>query len=107
MHPLFKTIRAWQDAYGYRRPAEKVGNYIVPCPIRDHYKMAYTAIVRTGAKPLDPNAAAALNDEEYRKGLIEYGKKVDDLTRPIWERDYIEPARKKRQIKSEQYAEVA
>ncbi len=107
MHPLFKSIRAWQDAYGYRRPAEKVGNYIVPCPIRDHYKMAYTAIMKTGAKPLDPNAAAALEDAEYREGLIAYGKKVDELTRPIWERDYLEPVREKKRIKTEKYAEVA
>ncbi|NOY76882.1 MAG: radical SAM protein [Calditrichaeota bacterium] len=106
MHPLFKAIRNWQDSYGYRRPAEKVGNYIVPCPIRDHYKMAYSAIIKTGAKPLDPNAAEALEDEGYRKGLIEYGKKVDELTRPIWEKDYIEPVKRRKQME-EQMPKVA
>jgi len=107
MHPLLKTIRNWQDSYGYRRPAEKVGNYIVPCPIRDHYKMAYSAITKTGAKPMDPNAAEALKDEGYRKGLIEYGKKVDELTKSIWEKDYIEPVKKRKQMQAEKLPKVA
>ena len=107
MHPLFKDVRNWQNSYGYKRPSDKVKNYIVPCPIRDHYKLAYTAIMKTGAKPMDPNAAEALKDEEYRKGLIEYGKKVDVLTRPIWEKDFIEPMREKKRIETEKYPNVA
>ncbi len=99
MHPLLKSIRAWQNAYGYKREAKDVKNYIVPCPIRDHYKFAYGVICKTGAKPMDKNAEEALNDEKYREGLIKYGKDVAKLTDPIWKKDYIEPEIKEEEEK--------
>ncbi len=95
-HPLFENIRRWQDAYGYRREPTKVQNLIVPCPIRDHYAFAYNAIRKAGARPMDEPAAAALEDEAYRKGLIEYGQRVARLTKPVWEQEYIEPERRER-----------
>lgn len=102
MNPLFRSVRRWQDAYGYKRQADEVQNYIVPCPIRDHYAFAYNAIRKAGAEPMDEAAAAALGDEAYREGLIDYGHRVADLTLPIWKRQYIDPERERLEERSRQ-----
>ncbi len=96
MHPLMVRIREWQNAYGYTRKPDKVQNLIVPCPIRDHYAFAYNAIRKTGAQPMDEPAAAALDDKQYREGLIDYGHQVAKLTNPVWDREFIEPERREK-----------
>ncbi|MDA8088478.1 MAG: radical SAM/SPASM domain-containing protein, partial [Nitrospiraceae bacterium] len=65
----FKSIRKWQNDYGYAQPAEKVQNFIVPCIIRDHFDKALGVIRQFGAKPLDTNAEQALGDADYHKGM--------------------------------------
>jgi len=87
--PFFKEIRHWQNEYGYTNPQDETGNWIVPCPIRDHHKSAYEAVIKHDAKPCDIPAAEALSDDQYHRGLEDYGNKVDELTREIWERDYL------------------
>jgi len=94
LSPMFKAIRAWQRSYGYGKPPWQVKNQIAPCVIRDHYKTAYTIIRKFGAKPIDEDAAAALQDEEYRRKMIEYGKEVEKATGPIWEELYVGPERR-------------
>jgi len=99
--PLFQHIRRWQDEYGYAQTsAEKVGNWFCPCVIRDHYEVFLKAARETNAKPIDSEAEAALADPEYHRGLIEYGRQVDELTREIWEKEYIEPERQTQTVVS-------
>jgi MoaA/NifB/PqqE/SkfB family radical SAM enzyme len=93
LSPMFQAIRAWQRAYGYGKPPSEVKNQIAPCAIRDHYKMAYRVIRKFGAKPIDEDAAAALEDPDYRRKMIEYGKAVEAITGPIWEERYVGPER--------------
>ncbi len=95
--PFFQRIRKWQETYGYKRPAHEVGNEIVPCAIKDHYSEARNTIEHYSARPGDHEAAEALQDPEYYKGLVAYGEAVGKLTDPIWERDYIRPEREKKQ----------
>lgn len=91
--PFFESIRRWQREYSYMKPAHQVGNQIVPCPIRDHYRLANDAIKRFGAKPADEAAEETLEDEGYCQAMICYGQKVGKLTDDFWEGKYITPER--------------
>jgi len=89
-HPVMQSIRKWQLAYGYGKPAGQVHNWIVPCPIRDHYRFVRSLVERHDARPIDGEAAAALEDPEYGRRLIEYGETVKRLADPVWERAFKE-----------------
>ncbi len=91
--PYFQSIRKWQDEYGPSQPADKLGNLITPCLIRDHYEEAYEIMKRYQVKPMDVNAANALMDPAYRQGMMEYGKVVRTLTQQIWENQFINAKR--------------
>lgn len=91
--PFFQGVRKWQSEYSYQKPADQVGNQIVPCVTKDHHRVAHEAVKRFGAYPLDKAGAEALEDEGYYEGMVAYGKEVARLTDPIWERDYIGPER--------------
>ncbi|MDA8172304.1 MAG: radical SAM/SPASM domain-containing protein [Nitrospiraceae bacterium] len=86
----FKSIRKWQNDYGYTQPAGKVQNFIAPCIIRDHFDHALGMIKQFGAKPLDMNAEQALGDTDYHKGMSRYGEEVDRLTGPYWKKEFME-----------------
>jgi MoaA/NifB/PqqE/SkfB family radical SAM enzyme len=86
---LFKSIREWQAKYGYEQPQDKVGNFLVPCIIRDHYSEMYKILKSTNARPTNEEAKEALEDKSYYQGLVEYGKEVEALTRGIWENEYL------------------
>ncbi|MCL5024073.1 MAG: radical SAM protein [Nitrospirae bacterium] len=91
LSPFFSSIRSWQNGYGYTQPPDKVENLIVPCVIRDHYEKAYTFINEFGAKPMDENAAQALEDAEYRRKMTEYGRDVKSMTQGYWESEFMGP----------------
>jgi len=95
MEPFFQEIRGWQDRYGLRTPAEQTGNFMVPCPIRDHYDFMLPVLKRYHPRAIDPSGEAALEDTDYQEGLFEYGRKLAELTDPIWEREVIEPERRR------------
>lgn len=85
---LFKRIRQWQAEYGYQQPPDKVQNWLRPCPIRDHYAQMYQIVRETKAQPIGEEAEKALKDEDYRKGLIEYGQEIEKLTGEQWKKEY-------------------
>lgn len=86
---LFKKIREWQAKYGYEQPFDKTGNWLRPCPIRDHYADLYEVLKSTSAHPINEEAQEALKDEGYRQGLIQYGKEIERLTHECWQKDYL------------------
>lgn len=92
---FFKKIREWQEEYALQGPAHRMGNIIIPCAIRDHYEMMRELIRKTGAQPADKAAAEALEDEGYYRGLVQYGKELEELTDEIWQKEYLEPERKR------------
>jgi len=93
--PFFSRIREWIDAYGCNPPADQMENVLAPCAIRDHYEMMYDLIKEFGAKPADESAAQALASAAYHRGLLEYDRELERVTDPVWEREYLEPERRR------------
>ncbi len=92
-HPFFQQIRTWQYHYGFKDGQGKLGwdgNLIMPCPIRDHYADFFEMAQGHDLVPVDENAAAALHDPDYRKGLIDYNRAVARIFDPVWQSQYIE-----------------
>ncbi len=90
-HPFFARVRGWQADYGYgRRFAEDgpPGNWLRPCPVRDHYREFHHWLESFDTVPADEHAAAASLDPEYRRGMLKYGRALAELFDPIWDRDY-------------------
>ena len=87
--PLFKRIREWQDEYGFAQPAEAVDNWLCPCVIRDHFDFLRAAVLDTGARPINNEAAVAVQDPEYCRRMARYGGDIKRLADPIWAEEYI------------------
>lgn len=85
--PFFKKIRQWQ--LDYAGTGSGMGNLLRPCPFRDHHARMRRFIDESGAVPIDEDAGMSLEDSEYLEGLSEYGEKVGELTRGIWEKEYL------------------
>ncbi len=86
-HPFFKAIREWQKDYALERKPDEKGNYLTPCPMRDHYADMLKMLKEHKTRPIDASAAEALRDEKYQSGLMEYDTKLSELLDPIWERE--------------------
>jgi len=93
--PFFKAVRKWQTEYGFMQPPHQVGNEIAPCPIRDHHRRFYQIVKENQANPINPEAAEALKTADFVEGLSRYGEKVRELTDQIWDKEYLEPERKR------------
>jgi len=81
--PFFQKIRRWQDDY-----ASKQGNWILPCPIRDHYKEMREFIDEDKPQPIDESAKQALQNKEYAEKMINYDKALTEIFDPIWKKEY-------------------
>ena len=87
--PFFEAIRKWQDEYAYRRVGDETGNWLRPCPIRDHHRIAMDAIKEYQAVPEDQATEKWLHDENLHKGLIEFDEELEKLMDPYWEKIYL------------------
>jgi len=65
--------------------------------IRDHFDTLKEAVLCSGAKPLNPEAAIALQDEAYCCGMAHYGKVIQRLTDPLWAEQYLGEPRRNRE----------
>ncbi|HEX7402180.1 MAG TPA: hypothetical protein VF369_08375 [candidate division Zixibacteria bacterium] len=74
-------------------PPDQVGKEITPCPIRDHHRRFHQIVIEQHAKPINPEAADALEASDFVEGLSQYGDRVKELTDEIWETEYLEPER--------------
>jgi MoaA/NifB/PqqE/SkfB family radical SAM enzyme len=91
--PFFANLRSWQRDYGYKRHLaedSKHGNWIMPCPIRDHHAEFRRIVLEHEPDPVDENAAAALLDPAYREGLEQYDHALEEIFDPLWETEYME-----------------
>jgi MoaA/NifB/PqqE/SkfB family radical SAM enzyme len=88
----FRTIRGWQEVHMGTRGGGAPHDLFTPCPIRDHYNVAWRTIQTCGAQPMDEDAATALEDPEYRRRMRAYGERVAALLDPVWEQEMGLPA---------------
>ena len=87
--PFFESIRQWQKDYALDRKPNEMGNWLTPCPIKDHYEMMKKLLDKHRPKPIDKAAQSALEDSEYQKGLEKYGREVAKAADPIWGKEYL------------------
>jgi len=87
--PLFRKIREFQDNYAYERKHPDVDNWLCPCPTRDHHETFQKILEEAKPRPIDHEAEVAINNDDYIKGLSDYGKRLYSITRPIWESRYL------------------
>jgi hypothetical protein len=93
LHPFFARLRSWQDQYSNEKrytKGSRHGNWMMPCPIRDHYDEFFEILREFGPEPVDENAREAMHDPAYRRGMIEYDRAVACLFDPIWKKKYME-----------------
>lgn len=89
--PFLRAIRAWQREYGYEgEPVPtKGGNWMRPCPVRDHYPLFRKWLDEHQPEPEDEAARTAAKSDVYLEGMSEYGKELQELTDTIWEELYL------------------
>ncbi len=80
----FKKFRSFQDKYTGWKTDKPTKNLFMPCPIRDHHTFAKKVINKYDLKPLDDDAAAAIDDQEYHQRMEEYDKRLHELLDPKW-----------------------
>lgn len=88
--PFFESIRKWQNEYAYKRVGQETGNWLRPCPIRDHHKLAMDAVKEFNPLPEDEETEKWLYDEKLHQGLYEFDRCLENLMDPIWEKIYIQ-----------------
>jgi MoaA/NifB/PqqE/SkfB family radical SAM enzyme len=88
--PFFEEIRQWQKDYALDRKPNKMGNWLLPCPIKDHYSDMRKLIDKHKPAPIDEASRQALLDENYKKGLEKYDREIAAASDPIWEKEYLE-----------------
>ena len=88
--PFFETIRRWQRRYGFGQAEPPPGgDWLRPCPIRDHYRLFRRWVERCQLQPEDEAAGQALRDPAYYHGLVAYGQELERLTQGIWQEEYL------------------
>jgi MoaA/NifB/PqqE/SkfB family radical SAM enzyme len=88
--PFLKAIRDWQMDYALSATCqEDHGNWIMPCPIRDHHDECRKLIDQYGAEPEDEMAAQALEDGNYYEGMLSYDEALHAALDPLWEEHYL------------------
>jgi MoaA/NifB/PqqE/SkfB family radical SAM enzyme len=85
---FMKNGRQWIYNYGQASP-ENPNNWLMPCSIRDHYANFRENILPDHAKGETKEAEESLKDPNYYKTLVEYDKRLEELTEDIWEKEYM------------------
>lgn len=86
---FFESIRQWQDEYGYAKQGSQTGNWLRPCPIRDHHQLAMEAVKNHEVVPEDDATEQWLNDQELHQALFEFDEQLKQLMDPYWETIYL------------------
>ena len=86
---FFKEIRNWQRGYGYKTKPAETRNLILPCPHRDHIDFLLPLIEKFNPRPLNQEAAQALQDPTYCQGLLQLNGECAALLDPVWQKEYL------------------
>ena len=96
---LFRRGRQWQ--HDYNPVANEVPkNLLMPCSIKDHYANFRKNILTENSKGEDQVSEDVLHDENYYKKLVEYDRRLHELTDPIWEKEYLSELKLKQEKQS-------
>lgn len=88
---FFHTVRQWQRDYGYgNRELSKEGNWMLPCPFRDHFATFRTWIESQDLTPQVGVAPLQLKENLFCDKLLAYGAEQARLVQPLWEKEYLE-----------------
>jgi hypothetical protein len=63
------------------------GDWLRPCPIRDHFLTAKKIIKEYNAYPID-YAPEVIDEKNYIAEMVDYDEKLEKLTSPIWQKQY-------------------
>ncbi len=89
-YPFFKALRRWHDAYGFGKgDPQRHHNWLAQCAIRDNFLMMKRLVERYKPKPADDAARQLVEVPEYSQWMIEYGRRLRQLTEPIWREAYL------------------
>jgi MoaA/NifB/PqqE/SkfB family radical SAM enzyme len=86
---FFAHIRRWQKEYAIGNGQH--GNWLAPCPIRDHNAQFRNWLRQYEPEPVDKNAELALMDAEYACGMDAYDAAYQGLSGEVWENYYLKP----------------
>jgi MoaA/NifB/PqqE/SkfB family radical SAM enzyme len=88
---LFRKVRQWQVDYGYGQVGlSREGNWLLPCPFRDHNDTFQEWIRSTDATPEAGVASKLLTDAAFCERLCSYGAEQAKVLQPVWESEYLE-----------------
>jgi MoaA/NifB/PqqE/SkfB family radical SAM enzyme len=82
--PFFASLRNWQKTY-----KKNNGNWLMPCPIRDHHADLRKMIAVHQPEPSDESAREALLDLDYAAGMDQYDREYQALSDVIWQEHYL------------------
>jgi MoaA/NifB/PqqE/SkfB family radical SAM enzyme len=85
--PFFASLRDWQKSYKHGK-----GNWLMPCPIRDHHADLRKMIAVHLPEPADESAREALLDLDYAAGMNRYDREYQSLSDVIWQQHYLREA---------------
>jgi len=92
--PYFRAIRQWQGEYGLEKKCpEEHGNWLLPCPLRDHYAIGRNLIETHRPEPEDDSAADSLLDQSYSEGWHAYNQHLQQLFDPVWDEQYLKKSK--------------
>jgi hypothetical protein len=88
--PFFRAIRDWQREYGYgREDPHATGNWLAPCPVRDHHHIFKAWLDEHRPEPQDESSGLCFSDDGICDDLLHYGKEMLELSGPVWETEYL------------------
>jgi MoaA/NifB/PqqE/SkfB family radical SAM enzyme len=87
--PFFEKIKKWQKDYGLEKEPSLIKNWILPCPIRDHFKEILEFVENCEVYPIDEVAKNILFDKEFQKKMIDYDEELTKIFDPIWKKEYL------------------
>ena len=86
--PLFVKGREWQNKYMHSE--EKLGNLLMPCFYRDHYKDLVNIVKETQSKPENKAAEEAILSENYYQKMLMFDDQLEKISSPLWNELYDE-----------------
>jgi len=89
--PYFEAIQRWQSGYALQ-DGKFVGNWVLPCPMRDHYANMLAILRETKPAPTDESSARALEDREFHEAMLRYDRELEELFGPLWQEKYLKRA---------------